>query len=113
MTVLFPQLKYLACLKKPHVNRQISLLTFRLAQLPFVVALCSSVGTASRFNSPNGTEKRKMGVRETIPGKSHHAKYPDKQRSAMPTFPALHVEEQRNPNFDAWKEQPVQSNRHF
>ena len=111
MTVLFPQLKYLTCLKKPYANRQINLLTFCLAKLPFGVALCCEHWHSKSFSFSKWNRREDRVVGETVPGKPHKNMQNTLTSKALQHLPSLLYF--CRSNSDAWKEQPVQSNRHF
>jgi len=107
MTVLFPRLKSLPCLKKPGVNRQINLLTIYLPIPPFVVPLCCEPwhGKSFLFSKWNRKEERVAG--ETFPGKPQKPRQNTLTRNALRLLPSLLCS--CRGNFDACKEQPVKN----
>lgn len=106
--MFFPQLKYLTCLKEPYINRQITCL-YLLSK----TAIFDGTGHwySKLFSFSKRNRKEEQAAWETIPGKQHKNVQNTTTINILQQLPPVPCSCRRNVN--VWKEQLVQSNRHF
>lgn len=88
-----------------------NLLIFSLTKLPFFMALGCEHWHSKLFSFSKWNRKEEQVVWETIPGKQHKNVQNTLTNNVLQQLPPLPCFCRRN--FNVWKNQPVQRNRHF